>query len=240
MKETHRTTPPALSRMRFLLPLVLGITATGVLYGRFLWQGRQSVRAAELAVAQGDRPEATRSYLDALRAYVPGSPFERRALDGLQAAAAAARRAGDVPGERRAWEAVRTGLLATRSLYLPYPTRFSEAQRHLAELDATAAFPPRQRPVPDLDMVPMRGNAPGRAVRPLGPAMASTVLALAGFAIWVAAIVLLIRGRIERHPGRAMAKASGKDVDAGPLRPLMLPLLFVVGFALFLLGLRFA
>lgn len=224
--------------MRYLLPLVLGVMAGGLLYGRFLWQGRRSVRAAELALAQGDRLEATRSYLDALRAYVPGSPFERRALDGLQAAAVAARRAGDVPSERRAWEAVRTGLLATRSLYLPYPTRFAEAQSHLAELDATAAFPPRQRPVPDLDMVPMRGNAPGRAMRPLGPAMASTVLALAGFAIWVGAIVLLIRRGVERRPPRAAVKATG--TDAGPLGALMLPLLFVVGFALFLLGLRFA
>ena len=237
MKENPRTTPPAPSRMRFLLPLVLGITAAGVLYGRFLWQGRKSVRAAELALAQGDRSEATRCYLDVLRAYVPGSPLERSALDGLQAAAAAARRVGDVPGERRAWEAVRTGLLATRSLYLPYPARFSEAQRHLTELDATAAFPPRQRPLPDLEMVPMRGNAPGRSVRPLGPALASTLLALAGFAIWVAAIVFLIRRGIARHPGRA---AAASEKDAGPLHALVLPLLFVVGFALFLLGLRFA
>ena len=63
---------PAPARLRYLRPLFslfLGIAAVAIVYGRFVWQGRQSVLAAEGALAQGDVAEATRSYLDALRAY---------------------------------------------------------------------------------------------------------------------------------------------------------------------------
>ncbi|MBC8132195.1 MAG: hypothetical protein H7X95_04375, partial [Deltaproteobacteria bacterium] len=182
---------------RTLLPLALGVAALAIVYGRFIWQARHSIRSAEIAVSRGgasDRAEATRHYLDALRAYVPGSPLQRQALDGLAGLAAAARAAEDTEGERHAWEAVRMGLLGTRSLYMPYGAAFAEANRQLAQLDATAVFPPRAPPAAETVTTPARGHRPGgRSVRPPGPAVASTLIALIGFAVWIGATVLLIR-----------------------------------------------
>lgn len=212
----------------FLLPLLLGVAALSLVCGRFMWQARRSVDAAQLALHAGDQAEATRFYLDALRAYVPGSPDQRRALDGLQALAVTARAAGDPVSERRAWEAMRAGLLGTRSLYLPSPELFAEANRRLAELDGAAAFPPRGPVVPDPGTVSRRGNGPGRSVRPPGPAVASTLVSLMGFALWVGAVVLMIRRGVDRA------------ARPGGVGRLMLPVMFLLGVALFLAGLRFS
>lgn len=214
----------------YLLPLGLAVTALALVYGRFLWQARHAVHAAEAAAVSGapaGHEEAVRLYLDALRSYAPGSPFESRALDGLAKLARTARAEGKREDERRAWEAVRLGLLGTRSLYLPYPGRFAEAERRLAELDA---------------------SHPVRAVRPMGPRLAATLLALAGFAIWVGATVLLIRRGV-RASRPAPTTAGSNPSGTKPARVatpaavlliarLFLPAMFVVGFALFVTGLR--
>ena len=227
---TGRRRPPVSG---YALPLVLGVATLAVVYGRFVVQAHDAVRAARVSARAGDSAEATRYYLDALRAYVPGSPFQRQALDGLAQLAASARAAGDASEERRAWEAMRVGLLSTRSFYTPDRSRFDEANHRLAELDGEARFPPA-----DLENVwaRARGLGAGRsgglpAGASPGPAVAATLVALIGLAIWVGAIVLLIRRGVERSPRRRPAALSFAE--------LILPALFVLGFALFLVGLRF-
>jgi hypothetical protein len=219
------------------LPLSLGVAAIALVCGRLVLDARHAVHTAEVAWAIGDRAEAARSYLDALRAYVPGSPFERQALEGLGRLAAEAAHAGDRDGERRAWEAVRTGLLGTRSMYVPYPARLAEANLHLTELDSTAPFPPAD---PGALVVDGRGGRFGRPTPWRGPGGAFILMALLGFAIWVGAIVTLIH-----HIHRGIDHGP---IDSGPrawhrfwaMSGVLLPALFVVGFALFLIGLRFA
>ncbi len=220
---------------RLLLPWTLGAAALAVVYGRFIVQARGAVHAARVAAGNGDAAEATRLYLDALRAYVPGSPFERQALDGLHALAADAAGAGDRDGERRALGAVRAGLLGTRSLYVPYGSRLADANRRLGELDATEDFPPANS-----------GRIVIERSAPPGPAIAATLLALVGFAAWIGGLLLFIRRGVDRTPTPAV-RPVGSAASAGsrlrpsshpPSPPLLPPLLFVVGFALFLIGLR--
>ena len=212
------TRATARTRTRLWVPLALGIAALTLVYGRLLFQARGAVQAARVAAANGDVAEATRSHLDALRAYVPGSPFERQALKGLGQIAADAARTGDRAVERRALEAVRAGLLGTRSLYVPYRSVLADANRRLYALDASEAFPP----VDPKRMVIERPPAPG-------PAIVATLVALGGFAAWIGGIILFIRRGVER----AAISASGSVFSR------WLPsALFVVGFTLFLLGLR--
>jgi len=216
-----------------LVPVLLGAGAIAMWCGRLLVAAHEAVGVAENALARGDQTEATRAYLDALRSYVPGSPLEARALDGLDAMASAAADARDYDGERRALEAIRAGLLGARSLFVPYPTRLAKTNRRLAELDSDVAFPPSVRPAtivaPRIHSWGPRGGNPARV------GVGSTLLALAGFAAWVGAVVLFVRRGLQ----------SGFDVDAARsprVSPLMtrvlVPVLFVVGFALFLVGLR--
>jgi hypothetical protein len=214
---------------RLALPLSLGIAAVALVCGRLLADARHAVRAAEIAVTGGDRTEAARSYLDALRAYVPGSPFERQALDGLGRLAAEAARAGDRDGERRAWDAVRAGLLGTRSMYVPYPSRLAEANLRLTELDGTAPFPPVD---PKKVVIDARGARFGRSTSSRGPLGASILVTLSGFAIWVGAIVILI------HRGIVRTSRPSPWRPAWATMEVLLPALFLVGFALFLIGLR--
>jgi hypothetical protein len=216
----------------YAAPVTLLVAALAVVYGRFLVEGRGAVQAARVAAANGDRAEATRCYLDALRAYVPGSPFERQALDGLEALAGDAVRAGDREGERRAFQAIRAGLLGTRSTFVPYRSRLWQAEQRLIALDTVLAFPPADPGIPI-----ERGGTPflGR-LHTRGPAVLWTLVSLSGFAIWVGAVVALIRRGLER----GAPSPSPSRFDLGLLARVLLPALFVLGFGLFLVGLRFA
>jgi hypothetical protein len=241
--------------LRFLrrwLPLLLGTAALALVWGRFAIEARRAVADAQAAVAAGDRAEAARSYLDALRVYVPGSPYQRRALDGLDRLGAEARQAGDAVGERQALEATRAGLLGTRGIVIPYRARLGAAEARLQELDAAAGVAP-----PVALLVP-RGRGPGRVGIARGSAMLSTLIALVGLATWIAAVALLVRTGMEdrrRSPegdgtttAGAAATGAGERAGAGspPGEPpasglrLLVPALFLIGLALFLAGLRFA
>ena len=108
---------------------------------------------------------------------------------------------------------------ATRGLTTPYLPRLEEADRRLAALDATEAFPPL-------------GGAPVIERRPRpGRALAGALIALFGCAAWVGAVVLFI------------FRGVGHDARLGraprALWTVVLPAVFLVGFALFLGGLRF-
>jgi len=244
------------SGWRFLrrwLPLLLGTAALALVWGRFAIEARRAVVAAQAAVAAGDRAEAARSYLDALRVYVPGSPYQRRALDGLERLGVEARQAGDAVAERQALEATRAGLLGARGIVVPYRSRLVAAEARLQELDAAAGF------APPIALLGARGRDAGRVGTARGSAMLSTLIALVGLAAWIAAVALLVRTgiddgrRVTDGGGATTAGAAPSTAPAGrsglgapPAEPpmaglrILVPALFVVGVVLFLVGLRFA
>jgi hypothetical protein len=218
---------------RRLVPLVLGTAALALVWGRFTLEARRAVREAGVAASGGDRAEAVRCYLDALRVYVPGSPYERQALDGLDHLAAEARQAGDPAAEREALDAIRTGLFGTRGVIIPHRARLVAAENRLHQLDAAAGH------VPSVELVSQHRRDPGRP-----SAVLSTLIALVGLATWVAAVALLVRARLEERPAPSPSSSPAGSGPA-PVQPAaglryLVPALFLVGAVLFLAGLRFA
>ncbi len=201
------------------------ILALLVVTGRVLWDSREALQAAEEAVAKNDKKGAARHYLQAVRMYVPGSPFVQGGLRGLTTLAAQARAVGDRSGERTALESVRAGLLGARSLYVPHEDTLRSADARLAQLYAEGE-------APDVDpgaslAARTAWHAARLGLRP-GPASGAVVAALAGACLWLCASVLMFRRGLDRD-----LRIRG-GVAAAVLAA------FVVGFAMFVLGLRLA
>jgi hypothetical protein len=205
--------------------LLLAVLALGIVVARVVIDSRAALRAGVAAEAAGDRARASREYLHAVRMYVPGSPSVRRAVERLEALAQTAAQAGNLEDERRAREALRSGLLGARSVYTPYADRLAASDRRLAEIYARLEDPavapgatPEQRRAWHLERL---------AARP-GPRLPATFAALFGFALWLSAAILFIRKGIDR------------GLRLQPRWGIATLVAFGVGFALFVLGLRLA
>src|SRR5262245_18450069 len=73
---------------------VVAVVTLAVVAGRLLVDARASIGRADAAEHAGDDEQAVAACLDAARAYFPGNPYNRAALDRLLALAARARKAG--------------------------------------------------------------------------------------------------------------------------------------------------
>jgi hypothetical protein len=201
------------------------LVALGVLVVRVALDGRRALRAGEAAEARGERGEAIRHYLDAARFYLPGSPTVRRALDHLQRLAAVAQAAGDPAAERPPLEAIRAALLGTRSFYTPHAARLPEVERRLAEVYAQLEDP---RVEPGASPQMRAAWHASRLSRHPGPILKYVILALLGLALWLAGVVAFVRRGLD----------AGLRLRRGPA--LAAGVVFAVGFALFVTGLRLA
>jgi hypothetical protein len=201
------------------------LVALAVLVGRVAVDSRAAVLAGEAAEARGAREEAIRDYLDAARLYLPGSPTVRRALDHLDRLAAAAEAAGDPSSARAPLEAIRAALLGARSFYTPHSARLAEADRRLAIVYAQVEDPAVD---PGATLEARIAWHAARLARRPGPVLGYVLLALAGLALWLGAAIGFLRRGVDAtlHLRRGPALAAG--------------VLFVVGFALFVAGLRLA
>lgn len=211
-------------RQTVLLGAAFVIAALGIVVARLLIDSAAALRAADAAAAEGGSREAIRRYLEAAQLYVPGSPFVRAAVERLDGIAVSAEQAGDVETARRALAALRAASLGTRSFFTPSGERLAGVDRRLARLDAEAEARFRGKPVGP-ERVAFYAERLGR--RP-GPSLALSLLALAGFGVWLAAAAAFI--------------ARGLD---GKLRLRARPALacgavFAVGFTVFLVALRLA
>jgi hypothetical protein len=210
---------------RWLLVAVGVALALVVVAGRLLVDARSALHAGQAAEGRGDRLEAIRHYQDAARLYLPASPFVSDALDRLEALAAAAAQAGDGPSVRAALEAERAAILATRSLYIPNGSRLPDIEHRLARLLAAA----EDRAVaPGVSFEARAAWHLERLTRRPGPALAHVLLALSGLVLWVGSVVGFCSKGLDaklrlRHPQAIIAGVT-----------------FVLGLAMFLVGLRFA
>lgn len=199
--------------------------ALAVVVARVAVDGRAALRAGEAAEARADAEEAIRHYGDAARLYLPGAGHVTRALDRLEAIAAAAEEAGAPDIARRALEAFRAAALGTRSFYTPHAGRLPAIERRLAALLAELEDP---RVDPGASRAAREAWHAARLARRPGPALPYVLLALAGLALWVGAAVGFFRAGLD--PGLRLRR--GPAIAAG--------VIFVLGFALFLTGLRLA
>jgi hypothetical protein len=204
---------------------LVALAALGVVGGRVLHDSWAALTAGEDAERRNAPVEAAREYLHAVRMYLPGSPFVRRALDRLESMAGAAARAGDVAGERRALEAIRAGLLGARSFYTPNAERLPAVDRRLAAIYARL----EDRAVAaGASLAAREAWHLGRLERRPGPATGWALAALGGCALWIGAAVTFIRRGVDRSLRLRPRWAVGAGVA------------FVIGFALFMAGLRLA
>jgi hypothetical protein len=201
------------------------VLALGILVARVAIDARRALRAGEAAERRGERAEAIRRYLDAARLYLPGSGSVRQALDHLERLAATAETADDPGAARPALEAIRAALLGTRSFYTPYADRLPAVERRLAAAYARLEDP---RVDPGASLESRTAWHAARLERHPGPVFGYVLMALVGFALWLGGAVGFVRRGLD----------AGLRLRRGPA--LAAGIIFVVGFALFVTGLRLA
>ncbi len=199
----------ALRRKLAIFALVLGVSA-GVVVTRSLWSGVASLAEGDGAHARGDEQAAIVLWRRAARWYVPGASHVGLAYDRLEELAEAAEARGDRGTALAAWRGIRRSILATRSLYVPHQERLDVANQRIAALMATPAAPTpaasADEPAGDgADSAAEPALAPSdpslaawhyeRLARPLAPSPLWSVIALLGFATWLAGgLLFALRG----------------------------------------------
>ncbi len=210
---------PRAKRLSRIAAVVVGLA--GIVAGRVVLEGRAALGAGLAELARGD--EAALTHLRrATRWHLPGSPYPARAMDALASLADRAEARGDLRLARRSLEAIRSGILATRSLYTPEAARLAPTNRRIASLLAREGGPAAD---------PSKSEAE-RMAYPLAllsrdplPSVAWSVVALAGFATFVlGAVALALRG-------------IGADDRLDRRASLRFAIAIVLGFSFFLVGL---
>jgi len=211
-----------LFRRRLAQAVALGGLCVAVVALRVVVSGRAEFRTGTAALAADDAPEAIAHLRRAARWYAPGSPYPRRALDLLEQMAARAEAAGDVRGARFAWEAERSALLSTRSLFTPFAERLEPANHHIAALLAREEG---ARADPGRSEAQRAAWHYALLARDDAPLVGWTVLALAGFVGWAfGALGFIYRG-------------VGADDRLRPRAALWSAAVVIAGYAAFLIGL---
>lgn len=209
----------------FALTAVLAVV---VVIGRLTWEARTALRNGDARKGEGAASEAVAHYLDAARAHYPGNPYAGEALDRLLGMAEASP-GGEAVNEhvaRRALEAFRAAVLATRSVYVPRAADLENVNARLAAMYARSET--RGRPGVAVNAVELsrRQQWHLEKLTPLpGPSLLWSVVALLGLAIWLSAVAAFITRALTPN----MKIVRGPALGAG--------LAFVCGLTLFLLGL---
>lgn len=132
---------------RAALAMLVACVGLGLLTARAVEQGEAAVQESDRAFDQGKVHEAAHHARRAAVHYAPGAPHLRAAYERLRAVAAGAEAAGDRDTARFAWNAMRSAVLETRHLSVPFPDELAAANRALARLEVseTEAVSRRER-----------------------------------------------------------------------------------------------
>ncbi len=162
--------------------LIVVAVGLGAIVTRVFWDGRSALAAGDAALAKDDAREALVQWRRAARWYAPLAPHVAAAYDRMEKLARAAEDKGDEALALEAWRGIRSSSLATRSFYTPYPDRLERANQRIAvlmarqEVKAGRAKSEEERRVVQL----------GFLERDEAPSVVWTLVALCGFAGWVA------------------------------------------------------
>jgi hypothetical protein len=171
---------PALARLAGLAVLgaaVLVCTASA----RLVLDGRRHMAEGDSAREAGQRDLAAARYEDAARAYVPGSPYPRRALQQLALMAKGAEMRGQTDLALYLWEVARRSVLATRHVWQPNGAILDRAERAIAKLRAGRA-------TESSETTAAARTAPPR---PKDPSPFGSILVFAGLLAWIFGAVWL-------------------------------------------------
>jgi hypothetical protein len=212
-----RPWPAARARRVVTAALGIALVLAGIATTRAVLTARAEFGRGEEADARGDLALARDAYERAARMRVPGLGAPRRALDRLEALAAAASAAGDEASARAALEAERRALLGSRALGVSDPARLARVNARLGELLARAD-------TVGGDEAARRAWHAAALARDEAPAPGWAIAAVAGFGLWVLG-------------GTALA-LRGLDRALRLRRPALVAVAaIVVGLALFIVGL---
>lgn len=220
------------ARRRILAALGL-LLAVGLatVVTRAVWAGSRALANGDAAQQRGELVQAVDLWRQAARWYVPGASHVEAAYQRLETLAREAEQRGDVDTALAAWTGVRSSILATRSFYLPHAERLEPANRRIAVLMAA-----RERALAGADGDAASGASGDAAVAwhyerlaPVpGPSVAWSVIAILGFATWLAGgLIFALRG--VTHDDRLVPRTAAY---AG--------ILVAVGLLIWLLGLSLA
>ena len=192
---------------------------------RLVSEGRAELAKAATHHEAGQVTRASEHYRRSLRWSLPFGPTRAEAIGGLESLARSAEADGDRAGALLAWRSLLGGLAARRFLYSPANPSRERAKDELARLvalDEKAAI--------DAGLSPERVGAEHRDLldREASPDPLWGTFLLAGFALWIVSLVLLIRRGFDPR-GRPRWPEARTPIWGA-----------LVGFASFVLGLIFA
>ncbi len=191
---------------RIILPLAILLAMVSAVGIRVLHGARSELRAAGIALSAGDEEEAIVHFERALHWYVPIGSASERALSGLWRVGQRAESAGDRNLALEAYRAIRNGLYATRSFYVPHHAWLERVNRRIAALEVSA--PGGVWPDPSLPEDQRLAVALEVLERDTAPDPGWSALAVAGFLGWVGAALGFIwhgfdsSGLLRRGPAR--------------------------------------
>lgn len=173
--------PPASSRITGIAAgVLLGLGALlAVVSVRLVLDGRQHLAEGESLARDGERSRALVELEEAARAYVPGSPYPRRAIGRMGIIAKGHEMRGDITHAAAAWESIRRAALSTRHLVQPNRDLLERAERELRRL---------RRGTRAQD----RGEGADPAARPDDPSPTMSLLLFAGLLAWIGGSLALI------------------------------------------------
>jgi hypothetical protein len=153
----------------------------GVVVTRVFWDGRRALASGDEAMARGDVTEALTQWRRAAPWYAPLAPHVADAYDRMEVLARAAEEKGDDQVALDAWRGIRSSSLATRSFFTPFADRLAVANQRIADLTARVEV----KADPKKDQAERRALHLGLLLRDDAPSVPWSLLALAGFAMWV-------------------------------------------------------
>ncbi len=183
--------------------LVLGLVALGllgaitvrvVLSSRAAYVSARSAEAKGLAAADPTAraralEDAIVRYRRAARWYAPGNGYVGRSLRALSRIARLAEMQGDRRLALMAYRAIRRAILGARSFYTPNAELLDPANRNIARLSALVQG---GRRASSADLARLQAWHLAQLRRSNAPSVGWSLLALAGFGLWVGGGFLLI------------------------------------------------
>ncbi len=167
------------------------ITATFRLYS----DGRRHLQEAMRRLNAGDSRMAVAEFEDAAKAYLPGSPYPKRALRELAILAKSAEMRGDPILAATIWEAARRAILATRHVFQPHESELLAAEKEIVNLRSD-----------------QNSNSVQKAkliARPSDPPFVASLLLFFGLLSWMlGAILLLVLGHRRKADHEHRLKAA--------------------------------
>ncbi len=163
---------------RYIGGILLGLAVlVGTATLRMISDGKAHLDEARRLLESGNRQTAVTYFEDAAKAYVPGSPYPKRALQELRILAKGAEMRGDLLGAVTIWEAMRRAAIATRHLYQPNQTILVDAEREIVRLRGFKQ--------------PSETNRPNPIQRPQDPTPLGAIALFIGVVSWIFGAIVL-------------------------------------------------